>query len=110
LLLAVVPDVNRMKAGLSPASSAGPPAPRSIHRNVNPSHTPPAMVVARSRLDGGSALGQDKQPFTWTSFMTRPVSAGVRLPASGVTQAPAAKRPKAAGRYARPLGAMSAIR
>ena len=72
---------------------------------MNPSHTPPAMVAAiseleaaMSELESDSALGQAKQPFTWTSFMTWLVSAGVRLVASGVTQAPAAKRPNAAGR------------
>ena len=78
LLLAVVPEVNRMKAGFSPPNSAGPSAPRSIHRNVNPSHTPPDTIAWLCGRENGSAPGQARQPFSWTSANTWVVSAGVR--------------------------------
>jgi hypothetical protein len=90
---AVVPEVNRMKAGLSRRSAAGPSTSRAIHSNVNP-----------------SALDQARQPFTCTSLAMLARSGGVRLAAIGTRHAPVASRPNAAGRYAGSFGTSSPIR
>jgi len=69
LLLAVVPEVNRMKAGFSCWNSAGPAAPRSVHWNPTRRTRRPTGIARpsapgadppRARRDSRSAgLGHD---------------------------------------------------
>lgn len=110
LLLAVVPEVKRMNAGLSPANPEGPGRSRSPQESAKPSHAPPGTSTAFFSPGRGGAPGAASQPFSSTSRTISAVSVAVRWLASGVRHAPAARRPNAAGKYARPLGAMSPMR
>ncbi len=110
LLLAVVPDVNRMNAGSSSANPPGPGASRSAQWSENPAHTPSDSAPACVPAGTARAAGEASQPFTSTSRATSEASAAVRWLASGVRHAPAASSPNAAGMYARSFCPTSPMR
>jgi len=99
-----------MKAGSSARNPPGPVASRARHWKVKPLHSPPTSDVAAAAPPAGSTPGEDTHPFTSMSPSRSAISAGARLMGTGTTQAPAPRRPKAAGTYARLFGLSIAMR